>query len=148
MTDSEKLYAKALDIAVRAHQGQTDRAGMPYILHPVRVASRCRSLDEKTVALLHDTIEDTDITAEYLASEGFPPYIVEAVLSVSRIPDESYDDFVLRSMANPIGREVKIHDLEDNMDITRLQEVTPKDIGRLNKYLKAYRQLTGQWKGR
>ena len=135
------LLSKALSIATKAHEGQTDKAGAPYIFHPIRVANKCFTDDERIVALLHDTIEDTDVTPDHLLSEGFPRNIVEAILSVTRNDDECYDEFVKRSRLNPVGRQVKLHDLEDNMDITRLNELTEKDIVRLNKYLKAYRYL-------
>lgn len=138
---NNSLLEKALSIATKAHEGQTDKAGAPYIFHPIRVANRCSNNDERIVALLHDTIEDTDITPEYLLSEGFPRSIVDAIISVTRNAEESYEDFVKRSRLNPIGRQVKLHDLEDNMDITRLNELTEKDITRLNKYLKAYKYL-------
>lgn len=114
---------------------------MPYHLHPERVASRCSTDAEKIVALLHDTIEDTDITPEYLLSESFPDDIVEAVLSVTKRDGESYEDFVTRAKTNPIGRMVKIHDLEDNMDIRRLNELSDESVERLRKYLKAYHYL-------
>ncbi|EYA85897.1 putative gTP pyrophosphokinase [Bacteroides fragilis str. S36L5] len=91
--------------------------------------------------MLHDTIEDTEVTAEYLLMEGFPRNIVDAILSVTRNEDENYEDFIKRSRLNPIGRQVKLHDLEDNMDITRLNELTEKDLYRLNKYIKAYKYL-------
>ena len=142
MTMNE-LLEKALRIAVEAHAGQVDKAGKPYIFHPLRVCCRCFTDEEKIVALLHDTIEDTDVTAEDLLREGFPRNIVDAVLSVSRNEDESYEDFVKRTSLNPLGRTVKLHDLEDNMDISRLDQVTEKDLDRLNKYIKAYRYLKG-----
>lgn len=138
---NNNLLEKALVIATKAHEGQKDKAGVPYILHPIRVSNRCRTDEEKIVALLHDVIEDTNVTASYLLAEGFPPTIVKAVLSVTRNENESYDDFILRSKLNPIGHQVKIHDLEDNMDITRLHSLSEKDLERLNKYLKAYRVL-------
>ncbi len=135
------LLEKALKIATKAHEGQTDKSGAPYIFHPIRVSNRCYTDEERITALLHDTIEDTEVTAEYLLMEGFPRNIVDAILSVTRNENESYEDFIKRSRLNPIGRQVKLHDLEDNMDITRLNELTEKDIYRLNKYLKAYRYL-------
>lgn len=138
---NNNLLKKALAIATKAHEGQTDKSDVPYILHPIRVSNRCRTDEERIVAILHDTIEDTDVTPDYLLSEGFPKNIVEAVLSVTRNEGESYEDFVIRSKQNPIGRQVKIHDLEDNMDITRLHSLSEKDLERLNKYLKAYRVL-------
>lgn len=142
MNTENKLLEKALHIATDAHIYQVDKAGMPYILHPIRVASKCKTNEERMVALLHDTIEDTEVTEGYLLSEGFPRNIVDAILSVTRNEDESYDDFIKRCRLNPIGRQVKIHDLEDNMDITRLSQITEKDLPRLNKYLKAHRYLT------
>ena len=138
------LLKKALDIAINAHKDQTDKAGKPYIFHPIRVSERCNMFEEKIVALLHDVIEDTEITPTTLLSEGFPEHIVESILSVTKQKNESYDDFVKRCSANSIGKIVKIHDLEDNMDITRLKELTENDLQRLNKYLKAYYYLKGE----
>lgn len=136
------IFEKALHIAQKAHNGQTDKAGKPYILHPIRVAQRCNTDTERIVALLHDVIEDTEITPNNLYSAGFSKTIVDAVLSVTRREYESYFKFIERCSLNPIGRIVKIHDLEDNMDITRLDSLTESDLKRLNKYLKAYRYLT------
>ena len=141
MTNTSTLLEKALQIATDAHLYQVDKAGVPYIFHPIRVSNRCSTDDERIVALLHDTIEDTEVTAEYLLMEGFPRNIVDAILSVTRNEDENYEDFIKRSRLNPIGRQVKLHDLEDNMDITRLNKLTEKDLYRLNKYIKAYKYL-------
>lgn len=142
MNTENELLKKALQIATDAHIHQVDKGGMPYILHPIRVANKCKTNEERMVALLHDAIEDTEVTEAYLLSEGFPRNIVDAILSVTRNEDESYDDFIKRCRLNPIGRQVKMHDLEDNMDITRLSQITEKDLPRLNKYLKAHRYLT------
>ena len=141
MNTNNELLEKALAIATKAHAEQTDKAGMAYIFHPIRVSCRCFTDEEKIVALLHDIIEDTDVTADYLLSEGFPRNIVDAILSVTRNEDESYGDFIRRCRLNHIGRQVKLHDLEDNMDISRLPQVTEKDLARLNKYIEAYRYL-------
>lgn len=141
MGTTNSLLEKALQIAVKAHSGQIDKAGAAYIFHPIRVSNRCSTDEERIVALLHDTIEDTEVTAEYLLMEGFPRNIVDAILSVTRNKDESYEDFIKRSRLNLIGRQVKLHDLEDNMDITRLEQITESDLSRLNKYLKAYKYL-------
>ena len=135
------LLEKAIQIAVKAHSGQTDKAGAAYIFHPIRVANRCKTDEERIVALLHDTIEDTEVTAEYLLMEGFPHNIVDAILSVTRNDDEIYDDFIKRCRLNPSGRQVKLHDLEDNLDVTRLPQIIEEDLPRLNKYLKAYKFL-------
>ncbi len=136
------LLEKAISIAVEAHRGQQDRAGKPYILHPLRVMARVNTDDEKIVAILHDVVEDTPWTPEKLAAEGFPSHILEALACVTKHHGETYEQFVERSAVNPIARRVKLADLEDNMDIRRLHEVTEKDLPRLNRYLAAYRRLT------
>ena len=132
-----KLLDKAAQICVSKHAGQRDKMGCAYFQHPMRVAMRCRTDEEKMVALLHDTIEDTDVTAEYLLSEGFPQSVVDGVLSVTKREGESYEDFVARAKLNPLGRVVKLHDLEDNLDVMRLNEVTPDMAARFTKYLAA-----------
>ena len=138
-----ELYDKALQIAMRAHEGQKDKAGQDYVMHPIRVAERCDDPRAKVVALLHDTIEDSDITADYLREEGFTEEIVEAVLAVTRREGENYDDYVRRAAQNELGKMVKRADLEDNMDIRRLPELTDRDVERLQKYLRAWRGLIG-----
>ena len=138
-----ELYDKALQIAMRAHEGQKDKAGQDYVMHPIRVAERCDDPRAKVVALLHDTIEDSDITADYLREEGFTEEIVEAVLAVTRREGENYDDYVSRAAQNELGKMVKRADLEDNMDIRRLPELTDRDVERLRKYLRAWRGLIG-----
>lgn len=140
MNDNE-LYDRALRIAIRVHQGQKDKSEREYIMHPIRVAERCKDPKAKIVALLHDTIEDTNVTAEYLRSEGFPEEIINAILSVTNQEGETYEDFVRRAAENVISREVKIADLEDNMDIRRLHEITDEDVARLRKYLHAWQYL-------
>lgn len=135
------LIEKAAYICITHHQGQRDKMGCAYFLHPMRVAMRCAKDEEKIVALLHDTIEDTDITTDYLLQEGFPQNIVEAVLSVTKQENESYDDFIARAKQNPIGRVVKLYDIEDNLDVLRLDKLTDDMAVRFNKYLRAYKSL-------
>ena len=141
LTNWNELYDRALQIAIQAHREQKDKSGREYIMHPIRVAERCKDPRAKIVALLHDTIEDTNVTAEYLRCEGFPDEIINGVLSVTKREGETYDDFVRRAAENVIGREVKIADLEDNMDIRRLKEITAEDVARLQKYLRAWQYL-------
>ena len=138
-----ELYDLALKTAIKAHEGQKDKSGREYIMHPIRVAESCSDPRAKIVALLHDTIEDTEVTTEYLREEGFPEEIINGILSVTKRDGESYEDFVRRAAENEIGRVVKKADLEDNMDIRRLREITDKDVERLRKYLKAWRLLNG-----
>lgn len=140
--DSAKLLDKAALICVSKHSGQRDKMGCSYFQHPMRVAMRCGSDEEKMVALLHDVIEDCDVTPEYLLEEGFPQEVVDGILSVTKRQGESYDDFVRRAKENPLGRVVKLHDLEDNLDIFRLDNLDEAMMRRYNKYLKAHRFLT------
>ena len=128
MINLNELREKATQIAIKAHKGQVDKGGHDYIYHPLRVEAKSNSFEEKIVALLHDTVEDGGIAAEYLLMLGFPQNIVNTVLAVSRREGEDYFDFIQRCKENPIRRVVKICDLEDNMDITRLNELTEKDI--------------------
>lgn len=132
------LLERALEIAVKAHRGQKDRYGVPYILHPLRVMARLDSIAEKIVGILHDVVEDTDWTFEDLRREGFPESLLQALDGVTKRDGEPYEDFVKRSAANPLAARVKLADLEDNMDIRRLDQVTAKDAERLEKYRKAW----------
>ena len=136
-----KLLDKAAQICVNKHSGQRDKAGRAYFMHPMRVAMRCTTDEEKMVALLHDTIEDTDVTADYLLGEGFPRTVVDGILSVTKREGESYEDFVARAKRNPLGRVVKLHDLEDNLDVLRLDSLDAGMVARYNKYLAARRLL-------
>ena len=134
---------RAIQIAVEAHAGAKDRGGRAYILHPISVMMRCETDEEKIVAILHDVIEDTDWTFEALREEGFTETIIEALKTVTKhSEDEDYDEFIQRSLKNEIGRKVKIADLRENLDVTRIGELTDKDIERINKYKRALKVLT------
>jgi len=132
---------KAISIAKEAHDGQRDRYGAPYILHPIRVMDRMDSESEKIVAVLHDVVEDSDWTLDRLNKEGFPADVVAAIDCVTKRDGEAYEDFVKRSAGDALARKVKIADLEDNMDIRRMQFVSPTDAERLNKYRRAWEFL-------
>lgn len=136
------LLERAAMICLQVHSGAVDKAGKAYFLHPLRVAMACATDEQRIVAMLHDTIEDTDVTPEGLLEYGFPQEIVDAVLSVTRQDGETYEQFVERCALNPIGRQVKLRDLEDNMNLLRLDSVNEKSIDRLNRYIKAHRFLT------
>lgn len=140
---AEDLLQKAEELAREAHQGQQDKAGNDYITHPMRVSERCKTRQAKIVALLHDTIEDTYVTPDLLRQQGFDEEIIEGVLSVTRKDGETYAQFIERAAANAIGKEVKIADLEDNMDVRRLPDLGEKELHRLRKYLHAWRFLKG-----
>ena len=138
----EQLLAKAITIALEAHKEATDKTGMPYAGHIMRVMQAGRTYDEKIVGVLHDLVEDTHWTFDMLLEEGFPPHIVDALRCVTKLhDDEPYEQFIERVKTNPLAVAVKINDLTDNMDIRRLPELTDKDVQRLRKYLQAYRLL-------
>lgn len=128
---------RAIEIAVKAHAGQIDKAGAPYILHPLRMMLRLTTDDERIVAVLHDVVEDSGVTLDDLRKEGFSGEIIEGVASVTKIEDEDYFDFIRRAAANPIGRRVKLADLEDNGDISRIANPGANDMVRTEKYRKA-----------
>lgn len=133
---------RAIQIAVEAHAGVKDRGGKAYILHPLSVMMRVETDAEKIVAVLHDVIEDTGWTFDNLREEGFSEEIIEALGSVTKTSDEEdYDQFVLRAQKNEIGRKVKIADIKENLDVTRLGHLTEKDTARINKYKNALRLL-------
>lgn len=135
---NDDLAILALSIATDAHKGQKDKGGEDYIYHPIRVANSCVTNEEKIVALLHDVLEDTDINEEYLINKGFPGFILDAIKSVTMKSGEHYEDFIERCSHNQVGIKVKLEDLRDNMDVTRLKKLDEKDFERLKKYHKAY----------
>ena len=135
---------RAIEIATEAHRGQFDKAGNDYIQHPLRVMAAGKTTNEKIVGVLHDVVEDTDWTFERLAAEGFSSEVVEALQCVTKLSEsEPYDKFIARVKTNKLAVAVKLNDLTDNMDIRRLPYLSDKDVKRLKKYLKAYKQLTG-----
>jgi (p)ppGpp synthase/HD superfamily hydrolase len=133
---------RAIAIAAEAHMGQVDKAGAPYILHPLRVMLRVRTAPERIAAVLHDVVEDTPWTLEALAAEGFAPEVLAAVDALTRREGESYEAFVARAGADPIGRAVKLADLAENMDLTRLEAPSAHDFARLERYRRAVAHLT------
>ena len=132
----------AISIAALAHRGQKDKAGAPYLLHPLRMMLRMKSEAAMMAAVLHDVVEDTDWTLARLREQGFPEEVLEAVECLTHNEGESYDEFIERARKNHIAREVKIADLEDNMNIQRINEMGAKDLERLRKYHGAWCLLT------
>lgn len=132
---------RAIALAVEAHAGALDKAGQPYILHPLRVMFRLEGNAERIVAVLHDVVEDTGRTPEDLRALGFSEEVLAALACVTKRAGESYDDFVTRAMSNPIAKRVKLADIEDNLDVRRLATVAEKDGERINRYLKARRRI-------
>lgn len=141
MENAEEIYEYAIRMAAAAHSYQKDKGGHAYITHPIRVSMKCKTIEAKTVAILHDVIEGTNVNADYLLENGFPKEIVDIVLILTRKKGEQYSEYIDRVKTNDIAREVKIHDIEDNMDIKRLEKLDETDLKRLNKYLTAYKTL-------
>jgi len=132
---------RAVVIAAEAHSGQIDKAGAPYILHPLRLMLHMSNNEERIVAILHDVVEDSDWTFDELRKAGFSERVLEVVNSVTRRLDETYEGFILRAGTNPIGRQVKLADLRDNCDLSRIAHPAQKDRDRIAKYERAIQQL-------
>ena len=136
--------SRAQALARSAHAGQVDKSGTPYIEHLAFVAAHVDGDDAKTVAWLHDIVEDTTVTLDDLRREGFPEHIVAAVDAHTHRAGEEYLDYVRRAVANPLARKVKTQDVLHNMDLSRLKSVGPADVDRLHrKYSPALRILVG-----
>lgn len=139
MGDCQRMSTleRAIAIAVEAHAGHRDKAGDPYILHPLRVMLRMTGSDERIAAVLHDVVEDSSWTLDALRGEGFDEVIVQAVDALSRREGESYEDLVRRAGSDPLARRVKFADLDDNMNVSRIASPTPDDHARLARYRRA-----------
>lgn len=145
---------KAISIATQVHEGQLDKGGNPYILHPLRVMMALRTTEEMIVGVLHDVVEDCEGKGfgwELLEGEGFSEEVLEGLRSVTKTPEEdalikslsgkdrinAYLQFVVRAKSNPIGRRVKRADIHDNLNVTRVGALDEKDLQRLNQYKQA-----------
>ena len=136
------LEELAFEIAKTAHAGQTDKAGLDYILHPLQVAAEMTTDEEKAVALLHDIIEDTDVTASELLARGLPDNVVEAVEALTKKHNQNYAAYLAGVKKNRLATAVKLADLKHNSDLTRLEKITQKDRDRAEKYRKAIEYLS------
>ena len=137
----EGLINRAKELAIPHHKGQTDKAGKAYIQHPLRLMEAVNSTNEKIVAVLHDIVEDTDVSFEDLRDEGFSKTIIEALRCITKLDGENYEDFIERISHNRLAITVKLADLEDNMDLSRLPKVTDTDLERVEKYKRAKKYL-------
>ena len=133
---------RAIEIAAKAHAGQVDKAGAPYVLHPLRVMQAVTTPEQRIVAVLHDVVEDTDITFADLEAEGFTPDIVAAVRALTKEPGESRTDAAHRAVRHPIARLVKLADVNDNMDLSRISHPTARDYARVEEYAQVKALLT------
>ena len=132
----------ALAIAKKAHAGQVDKAGVDYIQHPLYVASQIKTEQEKAVALLHDVLEDSDITAADLLAYGLSNEVVTAVQTLTKKKGQSYQDYLEKVKSNDLARVVKLADLKHNSDLSRLKTVSNTDYERVKKYKNAIRYLS------
>lgn len=132
------LINKAIETAAKAHDGQVDKAGQPYIYHPLRVMLYAQGDERvKCAAVLHDVMEDSDITETDLIKIGFGEDIIAALKLLTREEGQDYFDYVRALKKNSIAKAVKLADLKDNMDMSRIKEPTERDFLRLEKYKKA-----------
>ena len=127
-------------LATQMHAGQTDKAGLPYITHPERVAARLTTPEGQVVGWLHDTVEDTALTLSEIEA-AFGAETAAAVDAISRRAGESWDDYLDRVKQNPVARKVKISDLIDNSNLSRTPHVTLRDVMRQAKYNRALKML-------
>ena len=139
---SEELLELAIELAEKHHKGQLDKGGNPYINHPLAVMKRLNRPEEKIVGVLHDIVEDTEVTLENLKEYGFPENIILGVDSVTRREGESRAAFIYRAKLNELGRSVKIADLKENSNLSRIPHPMEKDYERVEKYKREISILT------
>ena len=125
---------KAIEVAASAHAGQVDKAGQPYILHPLRVMLQVSGLHERIAAVLHDVVEDTDLTLENLAGEGFPEDVISAIEALTKRDGETRIQAAERAAAHPIALVVKMADVTDNMDLSKIPHPSNADFARVKEY--------------
>ncbi|OTG65245.1 HD domain-containing protein [Acinetobacter silvestris] len=128
------IIEKAIALAVQKHAGQVDKGNQPYILHPLRLMLKMKTPEQQIVAVLHDILEDTDTTVVDLISLGFSQEVIEAIQALTKKENESRIEAAYRAVKNPIARTVKLADITDNMDLTRIPHPSAKDLLRLEEY--------------
>jgi (p)ppGpp synthase/HD superfamily hydrolase len=138
------ILEAAIALACRAHTGQVDKAGAPYILHPLRLMLKFADEDARMAAVLHDVVEDGGVTWDELRKLGVPEQVIAAVDGLTRRESESYEEFIERAARDPLARRVKIEDVRDNMDLTRIGTLGAKDMERVQRYHRALQYLTTQ----
>ena len=136
MNDMNEMIIRALEIPAVAHAGQVDKAGAPYISHPIAVAGLVETPEEKMVAYLHDVVEDTDVTIQDLKEAGFSEAVLDAVRAMTHGDGEPREEYLKRVKANPLARKVKLADLTHNSELSRIPDPKEKDIKRRERYLK------------
>lgn len=137
-----ELTTAAMRIAYEAHKDAYDKSGAPYIFHPFHVAEQMTDERTTAAALLHDVLEDTELTAADLLEHGISETVVRLVETLTRRENEDYFDYIRRLKQEPDAVRVKIADLRHNSDLSRLVSVSEKDAKRNEKYAEALRILT------
>lgn len=140
-TNNRSLIERAVAIALEAHAGQVDKAGAPYILHPLRLMTQMQTEEEQLAAVLHDVVEDSDFTFETLQEAGIPEEVIETLKLLTHQETDSYEAYVSKIKPHPVARKVKLADLTDNMRLDRIPHPTEKDVARLQKYAQAIQLL-------
>lgn len=130
-----------LKFAYEKHKGQFDKAGVPYILHPLHVALQMETEDEKIVALLHDTLEDTDATIEDFKGLGLSEEIISSIKLLTRSKDMPYMEYIKIISTDKLAKKVKLKDLEHNLDDSRFKGDKNKTESLMKRYKKAYEFL-------
>jgi guanosine-3',5'-bis(diphosphate) 3'-pyrophosphohydrolase len=137
------LLARAIQFAADKHASQVDKGGNAYILHPLRMMMRLRTSDPElmAIAVLHDVVEDCDVSFDELRAIGMTERVVTGVRALTRQAGETYEQFIERLACSPDALLVKREDLRDNSDLTRLRGVTEKDVARMQKYMRAFKAI-------
>jgi (p)ppGpp synthase/HD superfamily hydrolase len=132
---------KAYELALNLHRGQVDKSGKPYIHHLIEVANQVEGRDAIMVALLHDAMEDQGVTTKFLQNQGFESKVIEAIVLLTKTGDD-YISYIMKIKENPLARVVKIADMRHNSDLSRLKNISEKDIERKEKYTKSIQLLS------
>ena len=132
-----ELTRKAMKLCFSAHKNQQDKSGLPYVFHPIHLAEQMDDEYTTVVALLHDVMEDSFYTLEDLRQMGYPEAVLDALVLMTHRESVPYMDYVLAIKPNAIAKKVKLADLRHNSDTTRLVEITPRDLERVEKYKQA-----------
>ena len=145
LTEDEYFLELAKQLAKEYHKGQVDKAGVDYFSgHITSVVNGVNTIEEKIVAYLHDTLEDTELSYLDLMVLGFSDKVINGVIFITKHKEESYKDYLEHVKSNELATAVKLSDLTNNMDLSRLKEITEVDKKRLEKYKKAYKYLKEQ----
>jgi (p)ppGpp synthase/HD superfamily hydrolase len=138
-----EMLSRMLVLVTNAHDGQFDRGGVPYILHPLKVMHYLKTNDEELqcIALGHDVVEDTDITYQDLRNANISERVIAGIAALTKVPGETLEEYKERVFANPDAMLVKLCDLRHNTDIRRLKGVKQKDLDRMAKYHQFYMEI-------